>query len=178
MNKLNIIFSLLFLTLVSCNNKTSLQEYYVENQQDSKFLALDVPAGLFTADNSSLDAEQIATLESIKKVNVIAYPINDENRATFEKEKLELMDILKDDKFQTLMKYGGGTKKAEIYYLGEEDAIDEIIVFASDDEKGFGLARVLGDDMKPESLLKLMHSLKEGDLNIEGLQSFDVMFKD
>ncbi|HET8753955.1 MAG TPA: DUF4252 domain-containing protein [Salinimicrobium sp.] len=178
MNSFNIIFSILILTLVSCNNETSLQEYYVENQQDNKFIALDVPASLLTADKSDLDSEQIATLETIKKVNFIAFPNSDENKATFEKEKSELMEILENDKFQTLMKYGGGTRRAEVYYLGEEDAIDEIIVFASDDDKGFGVARVLGDNMKPESLLKLLHSFKKGDLNVEGLQGLDGMFKD
>lgn len=169
---------LLSLLLVSCNNETSLQEYYVEHQADSTFFALDVPASLLNPDASSLDAEQKATLESIKKVNFIAYPMNEENKASFEKEKSELQEILKDDKFQMLMKYGGGDKKAEVYYLGEDDAIDELIVFASDEEKGFGVARVLGNNMQPEALIKLLRSLNKDEMDIKGLENFNVLFKD
>lgn len=154
----------------SCDNKTTLQEYYVENQNNRQFLALDIPASLLTG-NNRLSAEQKATLETIKKVNLIALPMNEENRAIFEEERTKLTDILGDEKYQPLIKYGGGTRKAELYFLGEDDAIDEFIVFGYDEEKGFGVARVLGDDMKPESLIKLLKSFEEGDLNIEGLQN-------
>ncbi len=67
------------------------------------------------------------------------------------------------------MRYGGGTRKAELYFLGEDDAIDELIVFGSDDEKGFGIARVTGDKMNPEALIKLLKSFEDGDLDVAGL---------
>lgn len=164
------------LILASCNNETTLQEYYVENQANKQFMALDLPASLLSA-SGSLDAEQRATLETIKKVNLMAFPMNEENRASFEEEKEKLTAILKNDKYNTLMKYGGGTRNAQLYYLGEDDAIDEFIVFGSDEEKGFAIARVLGDDMQPEALIKLLKSFNEGDLNIEGLEAL-TMFKD
>lgn len=164
------------LTLASCNNETTLQEYYVENQANKQFMALDVPASLLSA-NNSLDAEQRATLETIKKVNLMAFPMNDENRASFEEEKEKLTAILQNDKYNTLMKYGGGTRNAQLYYLGEDDAIDEFVVFGSDEEKGFAIARVLGDDMQPEALIKLLKSFNEGDLNVQGLEAL-TMFKD
>lgn len=160
----------LILIFASCDNKTTLQEYYVENQNNRQFLSLDVPASLLTG-NNRLSAEQKATLETIKKVNLIALPMNEENRAIFEEERTKLTAILGNEKYQPLIKYGGGTRKAELYFLGEDDAIDEFIVFGYDEEKGFGVARVLGDDMKPDALIKLLKSFEEGDLNIEGLQS-------
>ena len=177
MKSFKIILALVVLAFYSCDNETTLQEYYVENQGNKQFLALDVPSSLLTGSGSRLDAEQKATLETIKKVNLMAFPMNDENKASYEQEKEKLTAILQNDKYNTLIKYGGGSRKAELYYLGEEDAIDEFVVFGSDEEKGFAVARVLGEDMKPEALIKLLKSFQEGDIDIEGLQSL-TSFKD
>ena len=170
MKNLHLILLFIGTALVSCDNQTSLQEYYVENQENKQFLAIDIPASLLTGDNTALDAEQKATLETIKKINLLGYPLNDKNKGSFEEEKEKLTAILQDQKYQTLMKYGGGNRSAQLYYLGEEDAIDELIVFGSDEERGFGIARVLGDDMDPEALIKLFRSFEKGDVNIQGLQ--------
>ena len=160
---------LLSLGLVSCNNETSLQEFYVENQNSQQYLAFDIPASLLTGENSKLTAEQKATLETIKKVNVLGFPLKEESKAAYEAEKEKLSNILKQDKYQQLMRYGGGTRKAELYYLGTEDAIDELVIFGSDDEKGFGIARVTGDKMDPEAMIRLLKSFEEGDLDVAGL---------
>lgn len=169
MKKLVLILLLISLGLVSCKNETSLQEYYVENQNSQQYLAFDIPASLLTGDNSKLTAEQKATLETIKKVNILGFPLKDENQALYEAEKEKLGEILKSDKYQQLMRYGGGTRKAELYFLGEDDAIDELIVFGSDDEKGFGIARVTGDKMNPEALIRLLKSFENGELDVAGL---------
>ena len=169
MKKAVFILALLFLGVVSCKNETTLQEYYVENQNSQQYLAFDLPASLLTGDNSRLTAEQKATLETIKKVNVLGFPLKDENKEFYEAEKAKLTEILKGDKYQQLMRYGGGTRKAELYYLGEEDAIDELIIFGSDDEKGFGIARVTGNKMNPEAMIRLLKSFEKGELDVAGL---------
>jgi hypothetical protein len=173
MKKVLIIMVLLSLGVVSCDNETTLQEFYVEHQNDNQYLAFDIPASLLTGDNSALNAEQKATLETIKKVNVLGFPLKEENKETYETEKERLTSILKADKYKQLMRYGGGNRKAELYYLGEEDAIDELIVFGSDDEKGFGIARVTGNDMDPEAMIRLLKSFEKGDLNVAGLPDLD-----
>ncbi|MDT0644734.1 DUF4252 domain-containing protein [Zunongwangia sp. F363] len=165
------------LTLVfACDNKTSLQEYYVENQEDNQFLALDVPAGMFT-NSEGLDEEQRATLQTVKKINLLAYPVKDGNDK-FEAEMAELEGILSDEKYQLLIKYGSGERKAEVYFTGDEDAVDELIVYGYDKSKGLGVARVLGDNMNPGDLLKLMNSMKKGDVNVEGLSAIGDVFMD
>lgn len=157
--------------LISCNSETSLQEYYVESQNDERFLALDVPSSLLAGEDSSLDAEQRATLETVKKVNLLGYPMNEENKATYEEEKRKITGILKADKYQSLMRYGsGGIRSAELYYLGEEDAIDEFIIFGADSARGFGVARVIGEDMQVDALMKLVKSFEEGEIDIQGLE--------
>ncbi len=177
MKSIKILFAVLFVTLLSsCNNEQSLQKYYVENQEDSDFLAVDVPTSLFT-NSESLEADQKATLKTIKKINVLALS-NDENKAKFEEEKAALNQIFKNEKYQLLMKYGGGTRKAELYFTGEEDAIDELIVYGYDDEQGLGVARVLGENMNPGEIMKLMRSLEEGDINVEGFKNVVGIFGD
>ena len=173
MKKAVLILVLLSLGVVSCNNETTLQEYYVENQNSQQYLAFDLPASLLTGENSKLTAEQKASLETINKVNVLGFPLKDENKALYEAEKAKLAEILKGDKYQQLMRYGGGTRKAELYYLGEEDAIDELIIFGSDDEKGFGIARVTGNDMNPEAMIRLLKSFEKGELDVAGLPKLD-----
>lgn len=178
MKKAVLILVLLSLGFVSCESETSLQEFYVENQNDKQYLAFDIPASLLTGENSRLTPEQRATLETIRKVNILGFPKKADNEAAFEQEQEKLSNILKSEKYNLLMKYGGGNRKAELYYMGEEDAIDELIVFGSDEEKGFGIARVTGDDMNPEAIIRLFKSMEKGELDIQGLQNLNTMFKD
>ncbi len=170
MKTLKILFALFIVAgTVSCDDGKSLQKYYVESQEDADFLALDVPTSMF-ANMESMDEEQRATMQSIKKINVLALRA-DQHPVKFESEKVKLNEIFQDEKYQLLMKYGGGTRKAELYFTGEEDAIDEIIVYGYDEEKGLGVARVLGEDMNPEEIMKLMRSMDKDNINSEGLQS-------
>ncbi len=169
MKNLKILIALLFAgILASCENDKSLQKYYVENQEDTDFLALDIPTSMF-ANMDSLDAEQKTTLNSVKKINLLALKA-ETDRAKFEEEKARLDDIFQDEKYQLLMKYGGGNRKAALYFTGEEDAIDELIVYGYDDEKGLGVARVLGENMDPEKIMKLIKSMDKEDINVEGIQ--------
>jgi len=160
---------------VSCASEPSLQEYYVENQQDNKFIAVDVPTSMFT-NAEQLDETQKETLETVKKINVLALAVKD-NKEEYEAEKVKLADILKNEKYQLLMKYGSNNRKAEVYFTGEEDAIDEIIVYGYDDTKGVGVARVLGEDMNPQKLMEFMKSLNKGDIDIAGLKGISGMFQ-
>ena len=176
MKRLFIILPII-LGLVSCDNETSLQEYYVEHQNNNQFLAFDVPASLLTGENTALNPEQLATIETIKKVNILALRKNEKTEAIFEEEQERLSEILKNDDYQQLFRYGGHDRRAELYYRGEEDAIDELIIFGSDMEKGFGIARVTGDDMDPEAMIRLFKSFKDGELDLQGLPDLDG-FKD
>ena len=63
-------------------------------------------------------------------------------------------------------------------YTGDEDAIDELIIFASDSDRGFAVFRVLGDDMRPDQMIKLMRSVDQGDLNLSSLSGVGEIFKD
>lgn len=175
MKSIRIVFAVLFISLLtSCDDGKSLQKYYVENQEDADFLALDVPTSMF-ANSESLEVEQRETLESIKKINVLALK-KEEDPAKFESEKTKLDEIFQDEKYQLLMKYGGGDRKAALYFTGEEDAIDELIVYGYDNERGLGVARVLGENMSPDKIMKLMKSMDKDNFKVEGFQELGSIF--
>ena len=62
------------------------------------------------------------------------------------------------------------------YFTGEDDAIDEIILYGFDEERGMGIARLLGDDMNPSDILNMMKSMEKGDVQLDGLSGITEMF--
>lgn len=160
--------------IMSCDNKQSLQEYYVDNQGDKEFVAMDVPTSLF-ANTERLTEDQKKTLETVKKINILAIPKKLENQTKIDAEKNKIINILKDEKYQLLMKYGGGNSKMAVYYTGSDEAVDEIIVYGEDEMKGMGIVRVLGDNMNPSDILQLVRSLQKGDIDMSGLEGITKM---
>jgi hypothetical protein len=140
----------------SCGNDASLQKYIVEKQNDNDFITIDIPSSLILTENNNLNEEQLESVKSIKKVNLVALRVKEDNKARYEIEKQRVQKILSDDKYETLMKYGSNDMGATLMFTGNVDAIDEIIIFASDEEKGFGLFRVIGEDMNPTQIVRLM----------------------
>lgn len=172
------IFALIFLSIfTSCDNEENLQRYYVDNQDNKEFVKVDIPASMFTK-TGTLDQEQQNVMETIKKINLLAVPKKANNVEIIDKEMLKISRILENEKYQLLMKYGGGDRKVEIYFTGEDEAIDEIILFGFDDEKGVGIARLLGENMNPSDILNLYKSMESGDINIDGLEKVTTMFID
>lgn len=162
-------------TLQSCSNN-SLQQYMVDKQDDDNYVKVDLATSLLLSPENTMSAEEKEILSTVKKINVVAYPVKDGDVAAYEAEKQILKDILDQEKYQTLMKMGSNRSGATLKYVGEEDAIDEVIIFVSDEEKGFAVFRLTGDDMKPGDMMKLMNSLQEGDLDIEQLSGIGEIF--
>ena len=83
---IKIIAIVLFagITLTSCNNGETLQEYYVANQDNTNFILVDVPTSLISKDSEALDAKQKEVLETVRKINIMAYPLKDGTTATFD----------------------------------------------------------------------------------------------
>lgn len=176
LTKYIIPFVFAVLALASCSNEKSLQKYLVDKQDDDKFMKVDVATSLLKSDNNSFSEEENEILETIKKVNVVAYKIADGNMIEYEAEKTKLAEIIGQEKYKTLVKYGSNSKGATLKYLGEEDAIDEVIVFVSDNEKGFAVFRLLGKDMRPDQMIKLMNSIDNGNLDVSKLSGIGDLF--
>jgi len=166
-----IVVLVLSLVLFSCTGGSpSLQEYFVDKNENPNFISLDIPTSIIGVDNTSLSDQQKQAYESIKKLNVLAFRLNQDNALEYEKEKQIISDILKDDQYQELMVINNGKHRGTIKYLGTDDAIDEVIVFGSSDDEGLALIRVLGDDMKPENMITLVKALEEGSIDVSGLE--------
>jgi hypothetical protein len=62
-----------------------------------------------------------------------------------------------------------------VKYLGDEESIEELIVFGNANNKGFMIARVLGDDMNASKLMSLQSVLQNAkfeDTDLKGLTDF------
>ncbi|MCG2460802.1 DUF4252 domain-containing protein [Flavobacteriaceae bacterium F89] len=156
--------------LSACSSTQSLQEYYVDNSDNPNFISLDLPASLLNLDEVELTPEQRKAVQSLRKLNVLAFKKTADNGVDFEAEKAKVNAILKDDKYVQLMKLNSGFGKGVVKYLGDEDAIDEVVVYGSNDEKGFALIRILGDNMNPAYLTQLVQALQKSSYKGEGME--------
>ncbi len=166
------------LSLVSCDNGASLQRYLVDKQEDDRFVKVDIATSLFQSEENSFTEEEKEILNTIKKINVVAYPVKSGNSEEYESEKTIVKNIIGQEKYKTL----GSVKSKDMHltmkYLGEETAIDEVIVFASSDDKGFGVFRLLCDDMRPDQALKLMRTMERGDIDLSKLSGIGEVFNE
>ena len=67
--------------------------------------------------------------------------------------------------------------KATISYLGDDEAIDEVVIYGDSNDKGFLLVRVLGDDMNPANMIQFMKALEKSDYKGEGLEQLGQLLK-
>lgn len=163
--------------LISCKGEPSLQKYYVDNQNNDNFISLDLPASMVNmGDNVSKETKE--TMKTIKKLNVLAFKINENNKDAFQSEVKKVKEILKTDKYSELIRVKHKNANVIVKFLGEDDAVDEFILFASDNSKGFALARVLGNHMDPESIMKMTKDLQNFEADGSILSQFKGLLDD
>jgi len=153
---------ILSVLMTSCDSEKSLQEYYVEKQSNDNFIALDLPASLINL-NENVSEESQKTIKTLKKLNILAFKLNEDNKDAFAIESKEIKEVMSNKKFNDLMRGKHENVSFAIKYLGEEDEIDEIVLFASESSKGFIIARILGDGMQPAQIIKLMKDVEKFD---------------
>jgi len=167
-SNLKVTVALLVIAFISfaCDTTPSLQKYIVDSKENDQFISVDLPASILQLKNENVSNDVKNTLETIKKVNFLALPISSGNKDLYISEKEKVKKILKNPKYKQLMRMNLEQANVSINYLGEEDAIDEVIVFASENEKGFAIARVIGENMDPSKIMTLAQEIKfDGDSN-------------
>ena len=163
--------ALLFgLFLISCNSEPTLQKYFVENTENKNFIALDVSPDILNVDKTKLSIAQTDALKSFDKMNVLAFKLNDKNKAEFETERAKVDLILKDKKYQQLMKFGSGKEGASVSFVGTDEHIEEFVFYANKKENGFAVVRILGKDMNPTSVMTMMTVLQQSNIDLEQLK--------
>lgn len=169
-----LLFSLL---LLSCNSEPTLQKYFVENTENKNFIALDVSPDVLNVDKTKLSIAQTDALKSFDKINILAFKLTDKNKAEFETERAKVDLILKDKKYQQLMKFGSGKEAASISYVGSDEHIDEFILFANRKENGFAVVRILGKDMNPTNIMTMISVLQQSNVDLEQLKPLQQLLK-
>lgn len=165
------------LFLVGCNDGVTLQRYYVDHQESTNFTSVDLPASIIKLDETKLTTEQKEAYNSVKRLNFLGYKYDETNAAEFSTELEKVKAILKSDKYSDLIEFNDKAAKISVKYLGDDDESDEFIVFASSKEMGFGIVRVLGDNMSPEKMMTLADAMKNSDIDESQLGDIMNFFK-
>jgi hypothetical protein len=174
------IYSLLFLLsliCVSCNTEPSLQKYFVDNTENKNFLALDISPTILNIDKKNLTADQQTALSSFDKMNILAFKLNDKNKVEYVQENAKVMALLKDKKYQQLMKFSSGSSGASVSFIGEDEHIGEFVFYANRKENGFAVVRILGKDMNATNIMTLVQIVQKSNLDMEQLKPLQQLIK-
>ncbi|WP_299521266.1 DUF4252 domain-containing protein [Winogradskyella sp.] len=175
--KLSVI-GVLVATLMSCNQGPTLQTYFVDNELEADFISGDIPVSVFNLEELELTEEQNEAYESIDKLNFLAFTLNEDNHEEYKAELDKVKVILKDPKYQELMRGGNSVDgRFSIKFIGDVENIDELILFGNANDRGFVVARVLGDDMNAGKLMSLQSVLKDMNFDDSNLNGFKDFFK-
>lgn len=171
-----IVMLLLVVAYTSCDQGPTLQTYFVDNELKTGFLSVDAPVSLLNLEEVKLTKEQREAYESIDKLNILAYKIDANNTEEYEVELAKVNTILKNPKYEELMRGGNSVDgRFKVMFIGEVDNVDELIIFGNASDSGFMVARVLGDDMNAGKLMSLQSVLKDMDFenaNLNGITDF------
>lgn len=165
-------------TFISCNQGPSLQTYYVDNELQPGFTSIDIPTSLLNIDETTLTEEQRKAYRSVDKLNMLGFVVNDGNKAQYEIELDKITEILKDPKYEELMRGGSpDTGKFIIKTLGNGEDVDELVLFGNANDKGFAVIRILGDDMNANKLMTLSTVLEKTDFSGSQFSQITDIFK-
>jgi len=159
MKKAVIVLSVLAI-FISCNQQKTIQTYIVEKQDKPGFMSVDLPMSLIQLNTDKAPLEVKEAYGSIKKVNVLGLPYLNNNEA-YEIEKKAILSILNNSTlYKNLMKMDMNGMRISIYYNGDANDINEVIVFGYSKKIGVGVARVIGNHMNPTKITQMAEYLK------------------
>lgn len=159
--------------LTSCADGSSLQHYYVDHQETKNFITQDLPISMIEIDKSNFTEAQNEAYNSVKKLNFLGYKASESDFKTYQAEITKVKTILSDAKYNDLMEFNDKGNKILVKYIGDDETADEVVVFGSAKEMGFGIVRILGKNMNPEKMVTLITSLQSA--NVEETQIQDIM---
>lgn len=174
----NIFFTLFTVAiLVSCASSASLQSYFVDNQETSNFISQDLPLSMVKLDQTNFSEEQKEAYNSVNKLNFLGYRANENNAEALKAEIKTVKAILKDSKYKDLMEFNDRGRKIIVKYIGTDEEADEVIIFGSSKELGFGIIRVLGNDMSPDKMVTLVSAMQKANVDESQVQNIMNFFK-
>ncbi|SIQ56409.1 DUF4252 domain-containing protein [Maribacter ulvicola] len=176
----NVYWALLLVIgfmISSCSSEQSLQQYYIASAENPNFMSFDLPSSLLDIETANLTESEKSAASSLKKLNILAFQKKPDNEEDYFVQKKMIKTILKGDDFSELMKMNTPYGKATIQLKGDDDTIDELVIYGDNDEKGLVLVRVLGDDMNPASFIQLINAMEKSDFEGKGLGKLGDLIK-
>jgi hypothetical protein len=171
-----LLFVFASICLVSCNAKPTLQTYFVDHQETPNFISMDVPVSFLGTDDIQMTEIQRQAINSIDKLNMLGYSLKSGNIDVFNAEVGNVKALLKDKRYNELLRLGNQKDgRVKISYIGDDDTIDELVVFGRSNTYGFAIIRVLGDNMDIAKIMELgpiINILDTKDMNVEGFMDF------
>lgn len=172
------MLALIVTAFISCTNGPTLQTYYVDNELKPGFTTFDVPASFVNIEKVELTEQQKEAYESVDKLNLLAFKLDANNQEEYKVELQKVKEILKNPKYEELIRGGNTTDgKFVVKFLGEVDNIDELIVLSNANDKGFMVARILGNDMNAQDLISLGDILQKAQIEDGQLSDLTYFFK-
>jgi hypothetical protein len=166
-----------FLFLISCKSEPTLQKYFVASAEDKNFISLDIAPSILNLDKTILSTEEKAALNSFSKLNVLAFKADSTNVELYKSEVEKVSAIMKNPEYQVLMKVGSGKDQGVISYLGEDNHIDEFVLYGNKKDMGFVIVRVLGKDMDPSNIMSVISMMQKSNVDMEQLKPLMEAFK-
>ncbi|MFL9844322.1 DUF4252 domain-containing protein [Flavobacterium rhizosphaerae] len=162
------VFIVLFaLLVVSCNSEPTLQKYYVEHSHKKGFMALDIAPSFIKTDSLSLSEKEKEALNSLHKFNILMFKADSTNQGEYTAERDSVKALLKKDHYDELIKFNSGGNGVSVNTLTEGEDIEEFVIFAHNKNKGFGIIRVLGNNMTPDNILTIVSLIQKGGMDME-----------
>lgn len=170
-----VLLLITVVTLASCNSGTTLQSYFVDNQESRNFISQDVPLSMIKLDKTNFTEDQKEAYNSVSKLNFLGYKTSETDTETFKTELAKVKTILNDNKYKDLMEFSDKGNKVVVKYIGTENEADEVIILGSSKELGFAIVRVLGSDMSPDKMVTLVSAMQSANVDessIQGIMNF------
>lgn len=165
-----IAIALLLLAFLSCKKEESLQQYMVEKSYEPEFVSFDLSSSMLNMKSQELTDEQKRTLKAVRKINVLGYKKDSLSKVNYADEARKVKKLLKAEEFQELMHVNSGADGGSVSFVGTEQDIDEIILFASDKKYGFAVIRIIGEDMDSTTMMDILSLIRQSDIGIEQFQ--------
>jgi len=163
--------------LVSCSSGPTLQTYFVDHQEEPNFISQDLPISMLNMDTATFTEEEHEAFKSVKRLNFLGFKANENNAEVAKAEIATVKNILKGEKYKDLIEFSHKGNKFTVKYIGTDEEADEFIILGDSKEIGFGVVRVLGNDMNPSKMMTLANSLQKADIDTSKLNSIQSFFE-
>lgn len=160
-NALYLLTLLIGITTLSCEQGPSLQQYFVEKMDDPSFLIVNLPIQIDSLFQDDITEKERNIIAGVGKLNLLFYKQNKNQPEKYTAELGEVKAIMSAKKYQHLMDFKAfDNAQGNFLFEGETDQINEGIIFLNAKNLGFGVLRILGDEINPAALLSLSKKIK------------------